>query len=227
MKIALLVCDHVKPELQAYGDYPLMFKQLLPELPMDPWFVCDGDFPDVDQYDGFITTGSKSSVYEKLDWILKLQALTREIYSKQKKFVGVCFGHQLIAEALGGKVEKAAPGYLIGVHATKIDKKIPWLRDDHSSYNILMLCQDQVSQLPPNAIVYAGNHDCPIGMFSVGPHFMGVQGHPEFSNAYNEAVIKDRSDKIDGTRIADAIRSFEQEPDTNWLSNLIMQFLFQ
>lgn len=228
MKIALLVCDHVKQEfVEQHGDYPSMFGQLLPQLSMEPWMVCDGNFPDVDAYDGFIATGSRLSVYEELDWIQRLKELTREMYAKQKKFVGVCFGHQLIAEALGGKVEKAPVGYLVGAHAFMIKRNLPWNSDHADTFNILMLCQDQVSQLPPHSTVYATSKECPVGMLTVGHHFLGIQGHPEFSKAYNQAVFSSRPDQIAEEKIAGAIRSFENEVDTQWLRNVITEFLHQ
>lgn len=226
MKVALLVCDHVLNEfVPDHGAYPEMFGELLPEQPLDPWFVCDGEFPDINEYDAFIATGSKLSVYDDFEWIEKLKAFTCEAFEKGKKYVGICFGHQLIAEALGGKVEKAEVGYLIGVHEFKIVEKIPWADKQRSSYNILMLCQDQLIQLPPDSTVLTSNSECPIGMYSVGSHFLGIQGHPEFSKEYNEAVFRTRPDQIVEEKISAAIQSFQKEPDTEWLRNLIMQFL--
>lgn len=78
MKTALLVCDHVLPDLvPEHGDYPMMFARLLPDLNMDSWYVCDGHFPDIRDYDVFVITGSKYSVYDDIPWIQDLKVFVR------------------------------------------------------------------------------------------------------------------------------------------------------
>ena len=82
MNIGLLVCDHVLPELSVHhGDYPKMFGDLLPEMQMTPIYICDGEQPNLADFDAFISTGSKRSVYEEEDWILDLADLMKRIDS--------------------------------------------------------------------------------------------------------------------------------------------------
>lgn len=226
MKVALLVCDHVREDLvDSHGDYPLMFKRLLPEMPMDTWCVCDRQFPEISDYDAFICTGSKYSVYEELDWIADLSQFTRDVFQSGKKFVGSCFGHQMIAHALGGEVSKLAHGYLIGLHDFRLAQRIPWMSMDVNSYNVLMLCQDQVKELPPNSKVWASSSVCPVGMFTVGSNFLGIQGHPEFTTKYNQAVFESRPDKISQEKMEMAKSSFAKRPSTIYLSQLMMEFV--
>ena len=95
MKLALLVCDHVaKPFDEVYGTYPVMFDRLL-GMPANTYFVCENQFPDIKDYDGFVVTGSKRSVYEQEEWIRELIRLTKAVAETNKKYVGVCFGHQI------------------------------------------------------------------------------------------------------------------------------------
>jgi len=226
MKVALLVCDHVAAQfVEKHGDYPLMFDQLLPELKLEPWFVCDNQFPLIDDYNAFVCTGSKLSVYDDVAWISRLKAFVKEIYASGKKFVGVCFGHQMIGEALGGMVEKAASGYLIGVHTFSTSETAPWMRPSPQSYRILMLCQDQVLKLPPGARVLAASADCPVGMFTVGNTFLGIQGHPEFTPDYNRDVFESRVERIGKEKVEKAVESLDQEPDTELMRGWILGFL--
>ena len=118
MKAGLFVCDHVQLKYQnLFGDYPDMFAQLLPEFEFQFYDVYNGQFPEsLDECDLYMATGSSHSVYENLDWIIKLKKVIRDIYDQNKIFIGFCFGHQLIGEALGGKVAKSPNGWCVGVH---------------------------------------------------------------------------------------------------------------
>lgn len=226
MKVALLVCDHVAAQfVDKHGDYPHMFDQLLPELKLEPWFVCDGQFPVVADYDAFVCTGSKASVYDDIPWIHQLKAFTKEVYDSGKKFVGVCFGHQMMGEALGGKVERAAVGYLIGVHKFNLLEKPVWMGEAPDSYHILMLCQDQVVKLPPNSAVLASSPECPVGMFTVGETFLGIQGHPEFTPDYNRDVFESRVERIGKDKVERAVESLKTAPDREELRRWILGFL--
>jgi GMP synthase-like glutamine amidotransferase len=226
MKVALLVCDHVAGQFASqHGDYPFMFDQLLPELKLEPWFVCDGHFPAIADYGAFVCTGSKASVYEDIPWIKQLKTFTKEAFDSGKKFVGICFGHQMIGEALGGKVERADGGYLIGVHQFDIVERPVWMDAEVISYNILMLCQDQVMKLPSNSKVLASSPDCPVGMFRVGHTFLGIQGHPEFSREYDRDVFESRVERIGKEKVERAITSLGIAPDREVFRRWILGFL--
>ena len=226
MKIALLICDHVPQELSdVHGNYSNMFNRLLDNIDLDPYYVIDGKFPDLSVYNAFVVTGSKYSVYDDIQWIHDLKLFTAEIYRLKKKMVGVCFGHQLITEALGGKVEKSHNGYLIGIHDFHMMDKRSWMLPDCKSYKTLMLCQDQVQTLPPDSTILSTSPECPIGMFILGDCFLGIQGHPEFSIAYNQAVFESRIKKIGKEKVENAIASFKDETDNDLLAGYINNFL--
>ena len=226
MKAALLICDHVPEELsKIYGTYVDMYADLFPEIALDPYFVVDNEFPELIDYDIYIGTGSKYSVYDDLPWIRKLKKVVKEIYELQKIFIGICFGHQLIAESLGGKVEKHQNGYLIGVHEFAFNNKLSWMKPGAEGYKIVMLCQDQITTLPEGSLVLSESAECAIGMYTVGSTFLGIQGHPDFSKAYNKAVYESRADRIGPDKIEKANKSLEEEPSVPLLRRYIYNFI--
>ena len=209
------------------GDYPDMFIELFPELDFEVFNVYQGHFPDdVNDYEAYITNGSRLSVYDKVDWIIRLKAFVREIYLAKKKYVGVCFGHQLLAEALGGKVAKAESGWSVGVHRLSVLQREKWMMPYQTNLNLLMMCQDQVQVLPEGGEVLAQTDVCPVGVFKVGGHMLGVQAHPEFSKKYDQALMELRLERM-GTEVVNAgIASLQQPVDKNIIAQWILQFLY-
>jgi GMP synthase-like glutamine amidotransferase len=226
MKAALLICDHVPDQLsKIHGTYYEMYANLFPGITLEAYFIIDNEFPEVEKYDVFISTGSRYSVYDNIPWIEQLKEMIKEIYDLGKKFIGICFGHQLIAESLGGKVEKHASGYLIGVHKFTVTKNLSWMRPQADGYKILMLCQDQITKLPEKSLVLSGSAECAIGMYTVGSTFLGIQGHPEFSKEYNRAIFESRADRIDADKIEKASISLEDEPSRPLLTSYLQNFI--
>ena len=113
MKLGILNTDAVKPEFaQKYGEYPDMFAEILiatdPQLKLVTYEVVEGEYPaDINEVDGYLITGSKLSAYDDVPWINDLKDFVRVLNETKKKVIGICFGHQLVAEALGGKTEPA------------------------------------------------------------------------------------------------------------------------
>ena len=213
MRAGLFICDHVKPEYrEEFGDYPDMFIRLFPEFEFQLYDVCNGQFPvHLDECDLYMATGSSRSVYENLDWIKRLKEIVRTLYEKQKYFIGFCFGHQLMGEALGGKVEKSPKGWCVGVHEFEIQKQKDWMQPFQNQLNLLMMCQDQVVQLPEGAEVLAGNPMCEVGMFQVGETMLGIQAHPEFSKAYDRTLMELREERMGAETVAAGVASLEKD----------------
>ncbi|MDX2245793.1 MAG: amidotransferase [Bacteroidia bacterium] len=227
MKTALLVCDHINENFHHISpDYTTMFRQLLPELNLVPYRVIDGEFPEnVQTFDAYIVTGSRFSVYDEVEWVLRLKSFVREIYVSGKKYVGVCFGHQMLGEALGGKVEKSPSGWCVGVHSFSLLETEPWMFPFQPEVNLLMMCQDQVMRLPENSIHLATTADCPVAMFRVGENMLGIQAHPEFPLAYDRALMENRITRIGQEKVEAGIQSLSKTPDKEVVANWIIRFL--
>lgn len=227
MKIGLLLCDHVRDEfLDIQGDYPEMFATLLPAFEWEVFEVCRNQFPEnAMQFDAYLVTGSRFSVYHDLDWIVRLKVFVNAIQKSNKKYVGICFGHQLLAEALGGKVEKAAQGWSVGVHTFNLLKHQAWMQPNPKQINLLMMCQDQVQVLPTNSQVLATTEDCPVGIFMVGKQMLGIQAHPEFSKAYDQALMEARVDRMGIETVQTGIQSLKMPIHQTVISQWITQFL--
>ncbi|MCF0039166.1 glutamine amidotransferase-related protein [Dyadobacter fanqingshengii] len=229
VKVGLLECDHVRDELRHIaGDYrqmfPALFLNVAPEWEFQFYDVCNGHFPpSVDACDIYICTGSKSSVYDQEDWITRLKAFVISIHQSQKTFIGVCFGHQILGEALGGKVEKSPAGWCVGVHRFQLTKRESWMEPFTDSFNLLMMCQDQVMTLPPDATLLAETPDCPHAMFRVGERMLGIQAHPEFPKAYDQALMELRVERIGENKVELGIASLELPTQeimfAHWIKN--------
>jgi GMP synthase-like glutamine amidotransferase len=230
MKIGLLECDHVRESLlDIAGDYRQMFPALFAPLTSHWKFeffdVCNGQFPEsIDDCDVYICTGSKSSVYDDEEWINKLKKFIQDLYKAEKTFVGVCFGHQMLGEALGGKVQKSDVGWCVGVHPFEILVHTDWMRPGMSSFNLLMMCQDQVVTLPAESILLAQTPDCPHAMFQIGKNMLGIQAHPEFPKAYDRALMELRNDRIGERKVEMGIMSLELPTSESNIAQWILNF---
>ncbi len=212
MQIGLLICDHVREEYQYIAPhYAAMYQAYLPDLKLVPYYVCDGNFPEkVSECAGYMMTGSRYSVYEQLDWIIHLKAFVQAIQKAQIPYFGICFGHQMLAEALGGKVRKAEQiGWCVGTHTFGIQVPKPWMAPPKESINLLMMCQDQVMDLPENSTVLATSNDCTIGMFQVGEKMVGIQAHPEFSKQYCQVLMEARIKRMGAEKVAKGLASLQ------------------
>ena len=216
MHIGILKTDAVRPEwVPDFGEYPDMFIRLLqadPSVSFSVWDVEEGCHPsesEIDAVDGFIITGSKSSVYDDKQWIRDLEALIQKLHAKRKKMVGICFGHQIIAKALGGEVSKSDKGWGVGIHTYDLDKA-PFAGVDDGQLKLVVSHQDQVHELPPGARNVVSNAHCENAGFVIGDHIFTLQGHPEFIDEYSEVIMALRYDMIGADRVAEGRASLQQ-----------------
>lgn len=229
MRVGLLVCDHVRDEFRGLaGDYPDMFEALLGDrVELVPYALVDGEFPSGPEVcDAWITTGSRQSVYDDIPWIHRFAQLTRDIAGSDRRLVGVCFGQQMIAHALGGRVEPAPQGWGVGIKTVHIDRPTWWMDPPADSFRILNSHRDQVVELPPGAVVIGSNEHCPVSALALGDRIVGLQGHPEFVPEYSAALMEARRGTLIPDQVVDAgLASLAVEPDRSVLAEWIRRFL--
>jgi GMP synthase-like glutamine amidotransferase len=196
MKIGILETGLIREELADRNDpYPVMFERLLGlagrKLEYAAYSVVRGQMPEsIDDCDGWLITGSRYGVYEELDWMLVLQDFIRELAAAERPLIGICFGHQIIAEALGGKVVKSELGWKVGVQRYDLERRYDWMDEAPPSVAMHAYHQDQILDCPPSAKVFLSSAGCPLAGLSYGDSIISVQAHPEIEESYERELLE-------------------------------------
>ncbi len=220
MKIGILQAGHAPDELRpTLGTFVDLFARLLDGhgFSFARYDVVDMQFPDGPQAcDGWLITGSKHGAYEDHPFIPPLEDLIRDIYTADVPLVGVCFGHQIIAQALGGKVEKFKDGWAVGRQTYDWNGQTIALNAWH---------QDQVVTRPTDAAVVATNPFCENAALVYGKRAFTVQAHPEFDDTYTAGLAKYRGPgNVPDDRLEHVHRTLNQPVDNSFLAAQIAQF---
>lgn len=220
MHLGILQTGHVPDKVAATdGPYATLFHDLFAHrgFTQTLWSVVDGDFPDGPHAaDAWLITGSKHGAYEDHPWIPPLEDLIRAIRDAEIPLVGSCFGHQIIAQALGGTVEKFANGWSVG--------RTPYQVGD-TTLHLNAWHQDQVTTLPPGATVHASNGFCANAILAIGPRILTTQPHPEFENTVIANLIDLKGDVVEPDRVATAKAQLSAPNDNrliaDWLADVL------
>ena len=197
MKLNILLCDRFPGLLPEYiPSYESMFIRLFERncerLSYEVFYVPDGEYPDeVNDRDVYLITGCNLGVYDDVPWIKRLLSWIAMADSRRLKVVGICFGHQAVAQALGGRVERSPKGWGTGVRRSVVSGAEALRRFPKGSMCLMYNHHDQVVQLPPKAVVFASSDFCPVDGFYIGSHIITFQGHPEYVPQYNVHLIVD------------------------------------
>ncbi len=233
MKIGILETGLVREELaDRYDPYPVMFEQLLglagAEFEVVAYSVLRGEIPaSINDCDGWMITGSRYGVYEQLDWMLVLQDFIRELAQAERPLIGICFGHQIIAEALGGKVVKSDLGWKVGVQHYTLEQAYDWMGKPPASVSMYAFHQDQIVNLPESARVFLSSADCPIAGLSYGDSIISVQAHPEFEAAYERDLLEMFRGKVIPEDLAQkgiAAMDSGEQADTGMVASWFVEF---
>jgi GMP synthase-like glutamine amidotransferase len=224
MKIGILQCGAIPEELApAHGPYGEMMRRLLP--PGHQVVVQDvttGKLPgSPTECDAWMLTGSAAGVYDDLPWIAPLKTFLAEARGRAK-LVGICFGHQIMAEAFGGRVVKSPKGWGIGLHRYEVRGPAAWM-EDVAPVHIPASHQDQVVEAPPDARVTIASDFTPHAGLDYGDA-MSFQCHPEFTPDFCVALLQSRR-ALYGAGTDSAVKSLAAPNDSPRMANWISRFL--
>ncbi|WP_108814597.1 type 1 glutamine amidotransferase [Loktanella sp. Alg231-35] len=220
MKIGILQSGHAHKLLKPVtGDIDVHFERMLDGngFEFTTFGVVDMEFPtSINDCDGWIITGSKHGAYDDLPFIAPLEAFIRDVYAANIPLVGICFGHQIIAQALGGKVEKFKAGWAVG--RTQYD----W---NGETLALNAWHQDQVVERPVDATVHASNEFCENAALVYGNRVFTTQPHPEYGAQYIDGLIKYRvKGSIPDDQVAAASANLDKPVDNPRIAQQIAQF---
>lgn len=210
-----------------YGDYPRMFRRLLGDAyDYRTYDVAAGALPErPTDCEAYVITGSPAGVYDDAPWISRLKGFLVAARG-EAALVGICFGHQIMAEAFGGRVIKSPKGWGVGLHEYRVRRREGWM-DGAKTIRAAASHQDQVVEAPPGAEVVAASDFTPFGMLAYRDQpAISLQLHPEFEPAYSVALIEGRSgERIPRDLALEAVRSLEMPDDSPRLAEWIRRFL--
>ncbi|MFL6722226.1 MAG: type 1 glutamine amidotransferase [Sphingomonas sp.] len=224
MKIAILETGRPPGRLaDQYGDYPAMFAAMLgPRFEIETLNVAAGQLPTLPTaYSAYLITGSPAGVYEPLPWIEPLLDFIRS--ADRAKLVGICFGHQAMAQALGGEVIKSPKGWGAGLQRYEVIHPQRWTNGERE-VAIPASHQDQVVVQPPGTTVVAASDFTPFaGLAWTDRPAISFQFHPEFSPAFAKALIEKRYDVVPNPDAA--VASLDAPNDNVRVGEWITRFL--
>lgn len=226
LRIAVLQTGRtIDTAIDEHGDYDEMCKHVVGRTAQtaDTYAVLDGIFPEnLEGYDVMVITGSKHGVYEGHPWIAPLEALLRDAMARGLKIIGICFGHQVLAQALGGVVEKSERGLGVGL----MEYEFIGADGARTTHKLYAWHQDQVIKAPPGAQVVATSDFCPIAGLRYGDQAISFQPHPEFSAAYMRALVEARTGtSLTQQQAEEALGSLKQKDDSQRVAQLFEQFM--
>jgi GMP synthase-like glutamine amidotransferase len=174
-------------------------------------------------------TGSPNSVYERPAWQGRLSAFLADVV-KHRPVVGICYGHQLLHDSLGGVVEKSAAGWGVGVQKYELREVPAWVPKDRSralpdGLRLIALHQDQVTQPAPGSRVLAGNAFCPLGITTIGANVLTIQAHPEMAKKLARALYEELRSEQGDERTDEALQSLDAQVDDQLAARWILAFV--
>jgi GMP synthase-like glutamine amidotransferase len=188
--------------------------------------VKDGVWPsDTDAFDGYVITGSPASVNDdRLPWVGQLLDFIRAVDAARQPLIGLCFGHQAVARALGGQVARNAAGWGLGTAPTHWHLDRPWMTPPQATTTLMAAHNEQVTRMPEGAVCLGGSEFCPIGSMQIGQHIWTTQFHPEMPLVFMQALLGYLADKLDAGTMARAHASLANTADVPLFGQWMVQF---
>ena len=234
LHIGLLLCHTFEPILKQVGglNYPAIFRKEFLAIDNNIHFTdfnaYQGELPNaVDQCDVWLINGSPAGAYEDIDWVHQLSGFIAQLQAAKKPTFGICFGHQLMAQVLGGKVERSDKGWGIGISHNSVVAARQYMQPRVKSIDVMAFHQDQVVRLPKGSEVLASSNFCPNYMVQYNNHTLSIQGHPEFNTQIVEGVLAGKSFDDRPAIRAQGMANSAGNPDTKLLFQWVVNFYRQ
>jgi GMP synthase-like glutamine amidotransferase len=232
MKLTIIQTGEVPAPLESrFGPYRKMFERMFDSTGLGFTYemvaVSDGEpCPNSTDLEAIVITGSPAGVYDDLFWLPPLREFIRSAYSARTPMLGVCFGHQIMADALGGEVQKSEKGWGLGRHTYRVLQHPPFMQAAPDSLSIACSHQDQVVVPPSEANVILASEFTPnAGLFYRNGRALSVQPHPEFLDDYTIALAELRRGAVSDEVVDKALASIAKLSNSGDVAGYIGQFL--
>ena len=204
-----------------------LLQPLRPDWTYEVVPVKDGELPaSPADFDGYVITGSPASVNDdSLPWVGPLLDFIRAVDAARQPLIGLCFGHQAVARALGGQVARNAAGWGLGTAPTHWQSTRAWMQPAQSTTTLMAAHNEQVTRMPEGAECLGGSDFCPIGSMQIGQHIWTTQFHPEMPLVFMQALLRYLDDKLDADTLARAHASLQQAADVPLFGQWMAQFI--
>lgn len=226
--IGILECGRFSDEMtETHGSYSHLYSSILGTDVFDyrTFAVHLGDRPTIDDADAWVVSGSRHGAYEDHDWIPPTEKLLRNAYAAKQPIVGVCFGHQILAKALGGKVEKFKGGWKMGQMNYELEG--PFNNAIDGQANLLAFHQDQVVELPKDATVIGKSEHCEYAALQYGQTAISIQPHPEFNDELVNDILVERGHLFPKEDVDNAYQSLGDELHNPNVAKVLRNFILQ
>ena len=236
MRVAILVCSTdssgFSEQFPNDGEkFVALFGPIRPDWSFHAVPVVDDVLPGlVEDYDAYIVTGSPKSNTASDPWVARLHAFIRKVHAKRVPMLGICFGHQAIAEALGGRLqpnpgESETESFHVGVAAMRVCAREGWMEPWRDTLRLYTAHSEQVTNMPAGARLLAWHPRCPVAMMAVDDHMLSVEFHPESYRDFMRAMIVSRADELDGAFVEEKLHEVEGETDGPVLAGWMASWL--
>lgn len=229
VKIGILETGVSDPKFESHGSYASWFERMLSKTTGDfsyqAYQAYNGEIPPAQNAcDAYIISGSSSSVLDPDPWIETLSGFLTNVDTKQP-IVGVCFGHQLLHQTFGGKVEQSAKGWGIGVHDYDVAMPMDWMKPCIDSIGLLVSHMDQVVETAPDTTVIASSDFCPNAITTIGTNILTLQPHPEHTKEFAQELYGSRRERIGNDHVEAALGSMRQPTHEGAVAEWIARFI--